>query len=646
MSNYLVLARKYRPATLTELVGQEHVARALSNAIAMNRVPHALLFCGARGTGKTSTARIVAKMLNCETGPTATPCGTCSPCREIAAGTSLDVLELDAASNRGIDEIRELRSGVGYSPARDRSKIYIVDEAHMLTDAAANAFLKTLEEPPSHVVFILATTDPQRLPITIRSRCQRYDFRRVKAGDVVQRLASICASEGVEVEMPALYLVAREGDGSMRDSLSVLDQVIAFGGAHLDEADVASLLGVADRARTHQLLAALLHRDASSALHAVAAANDHGMDLRTFARTMAMEARDLLVTRLAGTAARDLVDRADSEIEALATLGAATTTPEMERLAHVLLEMAEQVANARHARLVLELGVIRLCRAAGLVDVAELAVRVEGLLSGARLPRPGGGTGGGGGGTGGTPGGGTAGPGAPLRSVPSLQAGPVPVASQAAPHPLAAPIQPQTARIPPQSAQTPAMSGPVAPTIAVPVAIPPREPQPELPPVPVARVLRDDDLVEWMAALQRRGRAAAASLLDIAVVQDAGPGRVRLGLTTDFLSRQAADLDTVRVLEEGAAQAFGGTWRVEIGPHDPRAKTDSPGARRQRSEEAMRHSTEASLRSDRRVLAVCETLGGQIVQVFTDSPEVPAAGGVAPAQGEFDVARLAPIAQA
>jgi len=279
-------------------------------------------------------------------------------------------------------------------PARDRSKIYIIDEAHMLTNEAANAFLKTLEEPPAHVTFILATTDPQRLPITIRSRCQRYDFRRVKAGDVVKRLAAICTSEGVTAEAGALYLVAREGDGSMRDSLSVLDQVIAFGGETLQEDAVASLLGVADRNRAHRLLDALLRRDAALALQSVAAANDHGMDLRTFARTMAMEARDLLVTRLAGSNARDLVDRAESDLEGLAALSQHTTTPELERLAHVLLEMAEQVAHARHPRLVLEMGVVRLTRAAALVDVAELAVRVEALLAGGRLPgRSGGGRG-------------------------------------------------------------------------------------------------------------------------------------------------------------------------------------------------------------------------------------------------------------
>jgi DNA polymerase-3 subunit gamma/tau len=598
---YLVLARKYRPATLAELIGQEHIARALGNAIAMNRVPHALLFCGARGTGKTSTARIVAKMLNCVTGPTSTPCGICSPCKEITAGNCIDVLELDAASNRGIDEIRDLRSGVGYSPVRDRSKVYIVDEAHMLTDQAANAFLKTLEEPPAHVTFILATTDPQRLPVTIRSRCQRYDFRRVKAGDVVKALDRICQQEGIQADPAALYLVAREGDGSMRDSLSVLDQVIAFGGAHMDDQTVASLLGVADRSRTHQLMKALLEHEAGTALQAVAAAHDHGMDLRTFARSMAMEARDLLVTRLAGGAARDLVDRAESEIESLAKLAELANVSELERIAHVLLELAEQVGRARHPRLVLEMGMVRLCRAAALIDVAELAVRVEGLLaSGARSfggpPRPGNQGPQGGGSQGGSGG------------------------PQGLPRPSGAGGPPPFPQPPPKNQASPSVAE-VRPVQALRTgANPVGPPTPTAPAMPVPqernRLITDQDVEAWQNAVRDAlGKPVIASLLNDAVVQPSQAGRILLAFANDFIAGQAREAEALRWLTQGAVRAFGGEWQIEIGPSDPRAREESLGARRLRAQKTQRSGAEQQLRQDPRVRSLVEALAGDIVEV-------------------------------
>jgi DNA polymerase-3 subunit gamma/tau len=585
--SYLVLARKYRPQGFDALVGQDHIARALRNAIAMQRVPHALLFCGARGTGKTTTARIVARMLNCERGPTAEPCGECAPCREISAGSSIDVHELDAASNRGIDEIRELRSGVGYAPARDRNKVYIVDEAHMLTDAAANAFLKTLEEPPPHVIFILATTDPQRLPVTIRSRCQRYDFRRVKASEVVGRLRAICDAEGVQADPAALYLVAREGEGSMRDSLSVLDQVIAFGGSRLDETTVAALLGVADRARTQQLLGALVRRETEPALRALAAANDHGVDLRTFARTMALEARDLLVVRMMGHNAKDLVDRADNEIEALRQLGEGAKTPELERLAHVLLELAEQVARARHPRLALEMGLVRLCRAATLVDVADLAVRVEGLLQG----------------------------GPPPRSDPGRGQGSGPVQGPTGSRP-----PPPGAGAAPVRTTAPVAVAAVAPSIAAAPAL-------ELAPPPDVhqRTLTDADLAPWQDAVRDKlGQPVHAALLDQCVVQDGRGGRVVLGFATEFMAESARDPAALKALHDGLHSQFGGRWQVSIGAIDARASRDSLGVKRLHTRRQQREVAEAALRSDPRVQALVQALDGEIVQVVPAAEPAPA----------------------
>ena len=590
---YLVLARKYRPVDLGELVGQEHIGRALSNALAMQRIPHALLFCGARGTGKTSTARIVAKMLNCAAGPTDKPCGTCSSCKEIAAGTSIDVHELDAASNRGIDEVRELRSGISYAPARDRYKVYIVDEAHMLTEQAANAFLKTLEEPPPHVVFVLATTDPQKLPVTIRSRCQRYDFRRVKAQDVVKRLASICDSEGVAYDLDALYLVAREGDGSMRDSLSLLDQVIAFGGDKLETEAVAGLLGVADRGRMHMLLQSLVRREVTDALLALGAANDHGLDLRTLARSLAMEARDLLLVRLTGTAARQMIDRSDSEIDTLRTLAAGATDGDLERLSHVTLELAEQAAKARYPRLVLEMGVVRLCRAPALVDVAELAARVEAMLAaGPRLAgRPGGSS---------APLVPSAGGSRPLPpgATPSRAAAPAPIASAWPPaNVFPAPVSPATSKelLKPQVASQPAAA-----------------------PAQIA----DADLPKLQLAMRvELGRVVESSLVEAMVVSRSQGTELLLGVSNEFTLSQCNRLETLDCLRAAAGLAFGGTWQITVGV-DMRARTDSLQARTVRQKEADRTAAELELRNHSAVRAVVRALEGSVIAVSPAAVEI------------------------
>src|SRR5688572_2626787 len=258
--SYLVLARKYRPQTFSEVVGQEHVTRTLSNAFASGRVHHAFLFCGPRGCGKTTLARIVGKALNCEATdrPSAEPCGTCGACASINAGNAIDYQEMDGASNRGIDAIRELTDAVRYQPAILRKKVYVIDEVHMLTTEAFNALLKTLEEPPPHVTFVLATTEPHKLPNTILSRCQRYDFKLVPASRLAQHLQSIFAAEAISAEPGAVSLIVRESGGSVRDALSLADQVISYvGAAPVSEAQVAEVLGVADRALTRRLVGAL-----------------------------------------------------------------------------------------------------------------------------------------------------------------------------------------------------------------------------------------------------------------------------------------------------------------------------------------------------------------------------------------------------
>src|SRR5687767_12617176 len=263
---YVVIARRYRPQSFGELIGQEHVARALQQAITSDRVGHAYLFTGARGVGKTSAARIFAKALNCVRGPTPDPCNQCDVCVRVAAGDDIDVLEIDGASNRGIDEIRQLRQNVAVRPSRVRYKIYIIDEVHMLTKEAFNALLKTLEEPPEHVKFIFATTEPHKIPITILSRCQRFDFAGISPSAIEQRLAQIASAEGVSVEPEALQILASRAAGSMRDSQSLLEQLLALGHERITAADVTDLLGIAPAERLSGMVGHLVARDAAAAL--------------------------------------------------------------------------------------------------------------------------------------------------------------------------------------------------------------------------------------------------------------------------------------------------------------------------------------------------------------------------------------------
>ena len=276
---YVVVARRYRPQSFDDLVGQNQVSKALSNAITTNRVGHAYLFTGARGVGKTSTARILAKCLDCVEGPTPNPCGKCDNCVSIATGDDVDVLEIDGASNRGIDEIRQLRSNVNVRPSRSRFKIYIIDEVHMLTIPAFNALLKTLEEPPAHVKFIFCTTDPEKIPITVLSRCQRFDFPPVATDSIIERLEMIVQAEGVQADEAAIRLLARRAAGSMRDSQSLLEQLLSFCGSAITEDDVHAMLGTASGGRILQLAQHLIARDTADALRELDEAVREGVDV-------------------------------------------------------------------------------------------------------------------------------------------------------------------------------------------------------------------------------------------------------------------------------------------------------------------------------------------------------------------------------
>ena len=379
--SYLVLALKWRPQTFDEIVGQEAIAQTLKNAIAQSRVAHAYLFTGPRGVGKTSAARILAKALNCAEGPTPDPCNKCDSCREITTGRSLDVFEIDGASNRGIDDIRELRENVRYAPAGGRVKVYIIDEVHMLTTDAFNALLKTLEEPPSHVVFVLATTEPLKLPATIISRCQRYDFSRLRLRDTHDRLKTICTAEGIEVAEDALGLIARRAEGSMRDALTLLDQVIASGRTPLDADQVTAALGIAGREFYFALGDAILDADPARALALLATAYGEGQNLQEVSEELVTHLRNLLVLAVdRGTL--ELIDATDAERARYLTQAERGQPADLVRQLHLAMDAATRMRRSGFPRVILEVAVAEIALMPRSIDLAALARHLPEIAEG------------------------------------------------------------------------------------------------------------------------------------------------------------------------------------------------------------------------------------------------------------------------
>jgi DNA polymerase-3 subunit gamma/tau len=360
------------------MVGQEHVTATLRHAIERDRIHHAYLFCGARGVGKTTAARALARSLNCERGPTADPCGVCPSCRDILAGTSPDLIEIDGASNTSVDDVRELRESVRYRPTNGKWKIYLVDEVHMLSNAAFNALLKTLEEPPSHVMFIFATTEPEKLPETILSRVQRFDFKRIGAQGVVDRLRSIATAEGVVVSDGALRLLARAGEGSMRDAQSLLDKVLAMGLPTVDAAVVSEMLGLVDRALLYDMVEGMVKGDPGKCLDVVAHVYDYGFELSRFVGELLETVRNATFLRLS-EGVRKHVDLPEDEIARLLEITADAPPEMLTRLFATLVEVHDQVARASRPRAVLEMAVARLATVRPVQPLAALVTRLEQL---------------------------------------------------------------------------------------------------------------------------------------------------------------------------------------------------------------------------------------------------------------------------
>ncbi len=582
---YLVLARKYRPQTLAEVIGQDAIVRTLKNAITLGRLHHAYLFTGARGVGKTSIARILAKSLNCEKGPTDTPCGVCAPCTEIARSSSPDVLEIDGASNTSVDNVRELRETVKYLPSRGKYKLYIIDEVHMLSQSAFNALLKTLEEPPEHVMFVFATTEPHKIPITILSRCQRFDFRRVPMPVLQERLQQVVGSEGLNYDSASLAIVAQAADGSVRDAMSLLDQVIAFAGNETTPAKTREALGLLDREKVRGLLHAILSRQPAEVTALVQSAYAQAADLSEIGERLVEAIRDLTVVKLSGGQAALTAALLPDELQALQTLAEPLSPADLHRLFALLSKTVEETSKSTFPHLTFEMGLLQACDLEPVRALGELLAELRG-----NSPPPG---------DRGPSGGGNQRPPPP----------PTPVAAPASkPSQATAPVAP--------TPQVPAQVAPpvrATPTQVTPAAPPPPESSPERP------TERPTDFAAFTRlAIASKPRIGTA--LEHVVCPSFTAGHLALVAPPgeEVFADMLNEPDTLKWLNDFASKAFGRATEISVtrGQGEPTATIANQRQEERRSEV---HSLKKNAAAHPAVQQVLGTLGGDVSRVEVSS---------------------------